>query len=220
MLSDFGYYSLFCLVFQLCEIWLKHCNVIYDGNVECRNAIRDMVVRGAPAIAIAAALTLAVEVENLRPFSGTGAEAVTFLQKRLDYLVSRSDPPSCHQNLLQNLYVCKICWSRVGPTPSQTPAVLCFLAFKNTISEILVVKNYYTWKQKWRSKINSQVESDNIWRKKREFVATNFYYLLISGICFLYKSSRPIDINLADAATNFVSYCSTLSAGGYKIWWS
>lgn len=70
-----------------------------------------MVVRGAPAIAIAAALTLAVEVENLRPFSGTGEEAVTFLQKRLDYLVSRSDPPSCYQKsvtkpiCVQNLLV-------------------------------------------------------------------------------------------------------------------
>lgn len=90
---------------------MKHYNVIYDGNVECRNAIRDMVVRGAPAIAIAAALSLAVEVENLRPFSGTGEEAVTFLQKRLDYLVSRSDPPSCHQKsatkpiCVQNLLV-------------------------------------------------------------------------------------------------------------------
>jgi hypothetical protein len=139
------------------------------------------------------------------------------------------------------------------------PAIPCFLAFKNTISEVLLVKNYHTWKQKWRSKINSQVEShnmwrkirefvaisevllvknyhawkqkwrskinsqvesDNIWRKKREFVATTFYYLLISGICFLYESSRPINVNLADAAINFVSYCSTLSAGGYKIWWS
>lgn len=54
-----------------------------------RNAIRDMVVRGAPAIAIAAALSLAVEVSNLDDFNGSTDDAVYFLQKKLDYLVSR-----------------------------------------------------------------------------------------------------------------------------------
>ncbi|KAI4344621.1 hypothetical protein L6164_011826 [Bauhinia variegata] len=39
------------------------------------NAIRDMVVRGAPAIAIAAALSLAVEVFNLEEFNGSPADA-------------------------------------------------------------------------------------------------------------------------------------------------
>jgi methylthioribose-1-phosphate isomerase len=53
-----------------------------------RDAIRDMVVRGAPAIAIAAALALAVEVSNL-DFSGTPAEAASFVSKKLEYLVSR-----------------------------------------------------------------------------------------------------------------------------------
>jgi len=53
-----------------------------------RNAIRDMVVRGAPAIAIAAALSLAVEVSTL-DFSGTSEDASSFLVKRLEYLVSR-----------------------------------------------------------------------------------------------------------------------------------
>ncbi|OVA08329.1 Initiation factor 2B-related [Macleaya cordata] len=52
------------------------------------NAIRDMVVRGAPAIAIAAALSLAVEVFNLQPFDGTCVDAVSFLTEKLDYLVS------------------------------------------------------------------------------------------------------------------------------------
>lgn len=51
------------------------------------NAIRDMVVRGAPAIAIAAALSLAVEVTNLE-FSGTAEDAASFLVKKLEYLVS------------------------------------------------------------------------------------------------------------------------------------
>ncbi|KAL8136485.1 hypothetical protein V2J09_002486 [Rumex salicifolius] len=49
-------------------------------------AIREMVVRGAPAIAIAAALSLAVEAYNLDV--GTSSEATTFLVNKLDYLVS------------------------------------------------------------------------------------------------------------------------------------
>jgi len=47
-----------------------------------------MVVRGAPAIAIAAALALAVEVSDL-DFTGTPAEAASFVSKKLEYLVSR-----------------------------------------------------------------------------------------------------------------------------------
>ncbi|KAI5445613.1 hypothetical protein KIW84_013725 [Lathyrus oleraceus] len=60
---------------------------IRDSN-DGWNAIRDMVVRGAPAIAIAAALSLAVEVSNLDDFNGSTDDAVYFLQKKLDYLVS------------------------------------------------------------------------------------------------------------------------------------
>ncbi|KAA8534763.1 hypothetical protein F0562_029795 [Nyssa sinensis] len=52
------------------------------------SAIRDMVVRGAPAIAIAAALSLAVELCNLGAFKGTSADAASFLAKKLEYLVS------------------------------------------------------------------------------------------------------------------------------------
>lgn len=48
-----------------------------------------MVVRGAPAIAIAAALSLAVEVFNLENFNGTSDDAASFLNKKLEYLVSR-----------------------------------------------------------------------------------------------------------------------------------
>lgn len=54
-----------------------------------RSAIREMVVRGAPAIAIAAALSLAAEVFNLNAFSGTSADAAAFLGNKLEYLVSR-----------------------------------------------------------------------------------------------------------------------------------
>lgn len=48
-----------------------------------------MVVRGAPAIAIAAALSLAVEVFNLEDFNGTPDEAFSFIVMKLEYLVSR-----------------------------------------------------------------------------------------------------------------------------------
>ncbi|KAL9224200.1 hypothetical protein vseg_000262 [Gypsophila vaccaria] len=51
-------------------------------------AIRDMVVRGAPAIAIAAALSLAVEVFNLESFPGSAGDAASLLSDKLDYLVS------------------------------------------------------------------------------------------------------------------------------------
>lgn len=48
-----------------------------------------MVVRGAPAIAIAAALALAVEVHNSGTFNGTSNDAASFIAEKLDYLVSR-----------------------------------------------------------------------------------------------------------------------------------
>ncbi|XVF35150.1 hypothetical protein REPUB_Repub18cG0120300 [Reevesia pubescens] len=47
-----------------------------------------MVVRGAPAIAIAAAFSLAVEVANLKDFNGTSGDAASFLEMKLEYLVS------------------------------------------------------------------------------------------------------------------------------------
>lgn len=58
-------------------------------NLFLRHAIVDMVVRGAPAIAIAAALSLAVEVANLQDFVGTSDVAASFLNNKLDYLVTR-----------------------------------------------------------------------------------------------------------------------------------
>lgn len=48
-----------------------------------------MVVRGAPAIAIAAALALAAEVYNSNAFNGTSNDAASFIAEKLDYLVSR-----------------------------------------------------------------------------------------------------------------------------------
>ncbi|XP_031274067.1 methylthioribose-1-phosphate isomerase [Pistacia vera] len=63
--------------------YLNICDVA-DGW----SAIRDMVVRGAPAIAIAAALSLAVEVFHFDAFTGTSADAASFLENKLDYLVS------------------------------------------------------------------------------------------------------------------------------------
>ncbi|RWR76211.1 methylthioribose-1-phosphate isomerase [Cinnamomum micranthum f. kanehirae] len=45
-------------------------------------------VRGAPAIAISAALSLAVEVFNLESFDGTSSQAASFLVKKMEYLVS------------------------------------------------------------------------------------------------------------------------------------
>ncbi|KAK3040344.1 hypothetical protein RJ639_026749 [Escallonia herrerae] len=58
------------------------------GATDGWGAIRDMVVRGAPAIAIAAALSLAAEVSNLKAFNGTPNDAASFLIKKLEYLVS------------------------------------------------------------------------------------------------------------------------------------
>ncbi|PIA27628.1 hypothetical protein AQUCO_07600058v1 [Aquilegia coerulea] len=58
------------------------------NSVDGWNTIRDMVVRGAPAIAIAAALSLAVEAFNMQPYNGTSEEAASFLVNKLDYLVS------------------------------------------------------------------------------------------------------------------------------------
>ncbi|KAK8545265.1 hypothetical protein V6N13_066551 [Hibiscus sabdariffa] len=59
-----------------------------QGSIDGWNGIRDMVVRGAPAIAIAAALSLAVEVANLKDFNGTSRDAASFLETKLEYLVS------------------------------------------------------------------------------------------------------------------------------------
>ncbi|KAL3701364.1 hypothetical protein R1sor_019386 [Riccia sorocarpa] len=53
------------------------------------SAIKDMVVRGAPAIAVAAALALAVELVHLETsYTGDAKDAAAFIENRLNYLVS------------------------------------------------------------------------------------------------------------------------------------
>ena len=62
------------------------------GPKECWHAIRDMTVRGAPAIAIAAALSLAADLAN----GGGGAQfasadaAADYIAEQLAYLETRS----------------------------------------------------------------------------------------------------------------------------------
>lgn len=69
---------------------LPHDSVYIDiqDSTAGWHAIHDMVVRGAPAIAISAALSLAVEVANLGPVDWSANDAISFLQKRLEFLVS------------------------------------------------------------------------------------------------------------------------------------
>jgi methylthioribose-1-phosphate isomerase len=62
---------------------------VYDACVSAEegfDAIRSMRVRGAPAIAITAALALAVEAHHLRSTLPTPEEALAFLERKLDYL--------------------------------------------------------------------------------------------------------------------------------------
>ena len=53
---------------------------------QCWTAIRDMNVRGAPAIAIAGALGLAVELWSKKDSFADGAAVAAFVVERLDYL--------------------------------------------------------------------------------------------------------------------------------------
>lgn len=68
---------------------LVKINILQTIYWYVRHAIRDMVVRGAPAIAISAALALAAEVYNSAPFNGTPNDAASLIADKLDYLVSR-----------------------------------------------------------------------------------------------------------------------------------
>lgn len=52
----------------------------------CWTAIKDMNVRGAPAIAIAAALALAVELDTSKATLATPADVATFVAEKMDYL--------------------------------------------------------------------------------------------------------------------------------------
>ncbi|KAG2253205.1 hypothetical protein Bca52824_083341 [Brassica carinata] len=73
----------------------SHCKVHYgDGGDEEDAELEEFYDYSSsstlsnPAIAIAAALSLAVEVSNFSDFDGSSADAVAFLEKKLDYLVS------------------------------------------------------------------------------------------------------------------------------------
>jgi methylthioribose-1-phosphate isomerase len=76
---------------------LESVFVPISGPDECWAAIRDMTVRGAPAIGISAALSLAVGLEK----GGGGsqfasvAEAVDYISTKADYLVTRRAPSGC-----------------------------------------------------------------------------------------------------------------------------
>lgn len=64
------------------SVYVDVCNV-QDGY----NAIKTMAVRGAPAIAIVGALSLAVELAQKRKTFTNAHKVVTYVQERLDYLV-------------------------------------------------------------------------------------------------------------------------------------
>ena len=59
------------------------------------------MVRGAPAIAVAGALSLAVEIFNLGTFDGTSEDSASFVANKLEYLVSRL--------LLTSIFVKMLC---------------------------------------------------------------------------------------------------------------
>ncbi|GAB4853703.1 hypothetical protein Ancab_017895 [Ancistrocladus abbreviatus] len=83
-------------------------------------AIKDMAVRGAPAIAIAAALSLAIEAFNLESFQGTPDDAASFLSQKLEYLVS-SRPTAV--NLSDAAIKLKEVISKAASTSSEAKAV-------------------------------------------------------------------------------------------------
>lgn len=66
------------------ETIFEDCLSVEDGW----NAIREMKVRGAPAIAIAAALSLAVEAQGRRAGFSSPREAAGYLASRLEYLAT------------------------------------------------------------------------------------------------------------------------------------
>jgi methylthioribose-1-phosphate isomerase len=79
---------------QLLDQRLLPMNEVYLDVQSCEDAhrlIRDMAVRGAPAIAVAGVLALAVELHN----AGAGdqfaspEEAATRIRDRMEYLVTR-----------------------------------------------------------------------------------------------------------------------------------
>ena len=85
------------------ETWLS-----IDSVAAAWSAIKDMVVRGAPAIAIAAALALAAELVasgSGRQFSSADA-AAQHIKKQLDYLVTRYQTDACSTILTCRIMDC------------------------------------------------------------------------------------------------------------------
>ncbi|PBP27203.1 S-methyl-5-thioribose-1-phosphate isomerase [Diplocarpon rosae] len=71
------------------QLKLPH-EFVYDDVSTCEEAfdcIKAMRVRGAPAIAIVAALALAVELEHKKDGTRSKEDLITFINKRLDYLM-------------------------------------------------------------------------------------------------------------------------------------
>ncbi|MCJ1380984.1 S-methyl-5-thioribose-1-phosphate isomerase [Xylographa soralifera] len=72
------------------QLQLPHKEVYQNiANVEdAWHAIKDMRVRGAPAIAIVAALSLAVELYNKKDLYGSSRQTKEYIVERLEYLVT------------------------------------------------------------------------------------------------------------------------------------
>lgn len=64
----------------------EHYDHVYSST-DAWHAIKDMRTRGAPAIAIVAALALAVELTNMK-LSSVAEEVKLFITEKLDYLVT------------------------------------------------------------------------------------------------------------------------------------
>lgn len=71
------------------QLLLPHSSVYVPirTSTDAFDAIRRMVVRGAPAIAIVAALALAVEIHDTIPETTPAPEVLRFVERQLDYLV-------------------------------------------------------------------------------------------------------------------------------------
>ncbi|KFK23167.1 hypothetical protein AALP_AAs73675U000500 [Arabis alpina] len=74
-------------------------------TVDRWSAIQEMVVRGAPAIAIAATLSLAVAVFNVNAFHGSSADDVAFLQNNRPTAVNLADAALKLKHVIANTLV-------------------------------------------------------------------------------------------------------------------
>jgi methylthioribose-1-phosphate isomerase len=105
----------------------------------CWTAIKDMNVRGAPAIAIAAALALAVELDAAKATLPTAADVAAFVAEKMDYLCT-SRPTAVGLALSTALLSCAktqaMATSTVHVTTKLTPpGVASTLAGRMVINE-------------------------------------------------------------------------------------